>query len=91
MIPNPDFLAVVEANIPKDTQLVVGCAAGGRSQKACEALEGAGYATLANIQGGFSGKRDPAGNLEAKGWSDLGLPVATDGQQYADLAKKAGR
>ena len=32
--PNPDFLKVVEANVPKDAAIIVGCQAGGRSQRA---------------------------------------------------------
>ena len=33
-VPNPDFLAVVERNFPRTAKLVVGCQAGGRSQRA---------------------------------------------------------
>ena len=43
MEPNDDFLAVAEQVLPKDKKLVVGCMAGGRSQRACEILEEAGY------------------------------------------------
>ncbi len=94
MQPNPDFLAVCEAALTKDQKLVVGCAAGGRSQKACDLLASNGFTSLANIQGGFGGMRDPSGNLAAKGWQQHELPVsteATDEQAYAALAKKAGR
>ena len=42
-IPNPDFLKVVEANIPKDATVIVGCQAGGRSQRAAEMMAQAGY------------------------------------------------
>ena len=94
MVPNPDFLAVCEANFPKDVQLVVGCAAGGRSQRACELLQERGYPTLANIQGGFSGAHDQEGRVVAAGWADLSLPVSTEtgeGVGYTGLAKKAGK
>src|SRR3972149_5010103 len=36
MEPNEKFLEVVAANIPPDSQLIVGCRTGGRSQTACE-------------------------------------------------------
>src|SRR4029450_1350588 len=31
MLPNPDFLAVMQRHFPKDARLVVGCRSGGRS------------------------------------------------------------
>src|SRR5258706_9319282 len=52
---NPEFVAVAEKVLPKSTKLVVGCMAGGRSQRACEMLEEAGYADLTNVGGGFGG------------------------------------
>ncbi len=85
---NPDFLRVVEAALPKDTPLVVGCMAGGRSSRACEVLDRAGYTALHNIDGGFGGRRDPSGRVVQKGWVDLGLPVSKDtsaGTSYESL------
>ena len=55
MEPNADFLAVAEKALPKNKKLVVGCMAGGRSQRACEILEGAGFTDLTNVRGGFGG------------------------------------
>jgi rhodanese-related sulfurtransferase len=92
MAPNPDFLRVCLANFPKDTMLVVGCAAGSRSQRACEILEANGYSVVANIRGGFSGAHDPDGRVVAKGWAEQGLPVSTQaahGATYAALRVKA--
>ncbi|MBI3328999.1 MAG: rhodanese-like domain-containing protein [Nitrospinae bacterium] len=80
MMPNPEFLLTVEANLPKDAKIIVGCMSGGRSQFAAELLEDAGYQHIANMQGGFGGARDPMGRVIAQGWRDLGLPVeAGDG------------
>ena len=59
MTANPEFLPTVEANLPKDAQIIVGCMSGGRSQLAAELLERAGYQSISNMQGGFGGKRDP--------------------------------
>jgi rhodanese-related sulfurtransferase len=89
---NPDFVAVAEKVIPKDKKLVVGCMAGGRSQRACEMLEAAGYTNLTNVVGGFGGQRDASGTIVVKGWRDAGLPVSTDvgGKTYAEQKKKAG-
>ncbi len=89
---NDDFLPVVEKVIAKNSKLVVGCLSGGRSQRACEILEQAGYADLTNVVGGFGGQRDQSGTVVVKGWRDEGLPVSTDlGEStYAAMRKKAG-
>lgn len=90
--PNPDFLAVAAKALPKDRKLVVGCLAGGRSQRACEILAEAGYTDLTNVQGGFGGQRDGAGNVIVPGWRDSGLPISQElGEAaYAVLRAKAG-
>ena len=54
---NLDFVEVAEKVIPRGMKLVVGCMAGGRSQRACEMLEEAGYTDLTNVVGGFGGQR----------------------------------
>ena len=89
---NPDFVAVAEKVLPKATMLVVGCLAGGRSQRASEMLEAAGYADLTNVRGGFGGARDANGQVVIPGWRDAGLPVTTDlgDATYAAQRKKAG-
>lgn len=73
--PNPQFAEQVEAAIPKETKLVVGCAVGGRSAKACGILLDLGYQDVANIDGGFVGKNDPATGERIRGWREEGLPV----------------
>jgi rhodanese-related sulfurtransferase len=72
MTPNPDFLSTVQANFPADAKLVIGCQAGARSLKACEALAAAGYTNVTNVAGGFGGS--PRGEA---GWTQAGLPVET--------------
>ena len=91
-VPNPHFLTVVEANIPKEATVVVGCQAGGRSQRAAEIMEQAGYAQVSNMMGGFGGGQDQQGQAVV-GWQEAGLPVHTDngdGVSYSSLAQKAG-
>ncbi len=90
--PNPDFLKITEAAIPKDATIIVGCQAGGRSQRAADLMVQAGYTNVSNMMGGFGGGQDQAGNA-IPGWRDSGLPVSTDngdGVSYASLAAKAG-
>ena len=89
---NPDFLAVVEKILPKDVTLVVGCLAGGRSARACEMLEEAGYVELINVLGGFGGQRDQSGTVVVVGWRDEGLPISSEPveRSYQALRAKAG-
>jgi rhodanese-related sulfurtransferase len=61
------FLDNVKQNINKDNQVLIMCAAGGRSIIAANLLANEGYKTL-NVSDGFSG------NGEDPGWKNLGLP-----------------
>ena len=89
---NPDFVEIAEKVIPRDRKLVVGCMAGGRSQRACELLEAAGYSDLTNVPGGFGGARDASGQVVVMGWREAGLPVSTEvgDNSYQALRGKAG-
>jgi len=86
--PNDSFLAVAEKVLPQDKKLVVGCMAGGRSQRACDILEQAGYSDLTNVRGGFGGARDASGAVVVVGWRDAGLPVS---RELGDFAYRALR
>jgi rhodanese-related sulfurtransferase len=92
MTPNAEFLAVVRAVLPPDTELVVGCQSGKRSQMACEQLAAAGYSSLSNMTGGFGGARDPMGRVLAPGWLQSGFPQTADAGDgsYAALKGKSG-
>src|SRR5581483_1780401 len=61
MSPNEDFVAVVEANLPKDARLIVGCKAGGRSANTCQIMSQMGYKDVTNMRGGFMGAADRFG------------------------------
>ena len=64
---DPVFLERVKKNINKKKQVLVMCAAGGRSIVAANLLANEGYNTL-NVSDGFSG------NDQDLGWKNLGLP-----------------
>ncbi len=88
MRPNPEFLAVVQANFPRGTPMVVGCKMGGRSQQACEILASAGFEDVANVLGGWGG----APQMGHAGWVEAGLPVesaADQAREYDTLHQKA--
>ena len=88
MKPNPEFVSVVKANFPPDTQLLIGCQMGGRSQQACELLANAGFQDVANVLGGYGG----APQMGHTGWVTAGLPIETSAdaaREYPALQKKA--
>src|SRR5208282_1218333 len=89
---NPDFVKIAEKVLPKGKKLVVGCQAGGRSMRACEMLEEAGYTDLTNVVGGFGGQRDQTGAVVVAGWRESNLPVSTElgDASYESQRKKAG-
>ncbi len=93
MEPNTDFIKVVEAHVPRDTPVVVGCKMGGRSQMAADLLNGAGYVDVSNMQGGFGGARDRmTGEVIAPGWTQRDFPVETEVNErngYEVLKKSA--
>eukprot|EP00775_Hariotina_reticulata_P002057 gene2057-2378_t len=69
MIPNTDFLAQVQAQIPTDQGVIVGCQKGLRSLAAAEQLSRAGYKKIAWINGGFDTAKP--GNLETTNGRDI--------------------
>jgi rhodanese-related sulfurtransferase len=90
MVPNPDFQRVMQANFPKDSQLVLGCGAGPRSAQAAALLEASGYTSVVDMRGGFNGERDSLGRVAVPGWAAAGLPVeaVTPGGSYVELEQK---
>lgn len=91
MVPNPDFVSVMERAFAKDAKLVVGCKSGGRSKRAVAALEQAGFSELAELSAGFEGSRDAFGRA-VPGWLQAGLPVETglpEGQRYQDVQQRS--
>jgi rhodanese-related sulfurtransferase len=73
---NPAFLQVMEGLFSRDQKLVIGCAAGVRSLRACELLEQVGYACVVDQRAGMDGVRDPFGRVREAGWPAASLPVA---------------
>lgn len=76
---NAGFVDAVRGAFAPETPLVLGCAAGVRSARACEMLASAGFTRLVNMDGGFSGAPDGAGGLRMQGWAACGFEVVTGG------------
>ncbi len=91
MSPNPDFMRVVETVLSKEAKVVVGCLSGGRSLRAAQMLEAAGYQNVADQRAGFGGAKDPTGRVTEPGWAAENLPVETGRppqRSYSDLSKR---
>lgn len=94
MLPNPDFVRVVQANFAPDVALLIGCQMGGRSMRAAQMLSAFGFADVANVLGGYGGAHDPNGRTIDAGWAESGLPIEeapAAGASYDDLLAKADR
>jgi len=65
---DPGFIENVKKEINKESQVLVMCAAGGRSIIAASLLQNEGYIAY-NISDGFSG------NGHDLGWKNSGLPI----------------
>lgn len=93
LLPNPDFVRVMQANFAPDSKLLIGCQSGGRSARAAQILTTFGFTEVSNVTGGFGGARDMmTGRIADPGWAGSGLPVEMDtppGHGYQDLAAKA--
>jgi rhodanese-related sulfurtransferase len=93
LLPNPDFVRVMQANFAPDAKLLIGCQSGGRSARATQILTTFGFADVSNVTGGFGGARDAmSGRVVDPGWAASGLPVEMEtppGHGYRDLAAKS--
>ena len=67
MVPNANFLRVMEINFEHDSPLILGCQSGARSARAAEAMLAAGFSAVHNVTGGFGGARDDSGAILQKG------------------------
>jgi len=77
MTPNPKFLEIMKAHFAPDAKIITGCQAGGRSLRAARALVGAGFTNVIDQRAGWSGAKDPFGQVIEQGWSRAGLPTET--------------
>ncbi len=77
MMANPDFIAVMKANFPAGSKIILGCGSGGRSMRAAEKLIAEGYTGLFEQRAGWDGARNAFGAMIEPGWGRSGLPSAT--------------
>ena len=93
MVPNPEFLEVMQRCFGKNEQLVMGCRSGQRSLCAAEMLIQVGYTDVSNLFTGWEGTRDAFGRM-TPGWRAEGLPVELgkpDGLRYEDAKTREPR
>ena len=74
-VPNPEFVAQLEALASKDVPVMFLCRSGGRSHNAAIAAAHAGFAEAYNVLQGFEGDKGPEGHRNTLGgWRLAGLP-----------------
>lgn len=74
-VPNPEFVAQLEALASKDVPVMFLCRSGGRSHNAAIAATHAGFAEAYNVLQGFEGDKGPEGHRNTLGgWRLAGLP-----------------
>ena len=74
-VPNPGFVAQLEALASKDVPVMFLCRSGGRSHNAAIAAAQAGFAEAYNVLQGFEGDKGPEGHRNTLGgWRLAGLP-----------------
>ena len=72
---NDNFVAELQAAVPKGRPVLFLCRSGVRSVAAAKAATGAGYASAWNILGGFEGPPDEKRQRgKLGGWRHAGLP-----------------
>ncbi|SHH21878.1 rhodanese-like domain-containing protein [Massilia sp. CF038] len=76
-VPNPDFVAQLDAVANKDDVLLFLCRSGVRSRHAATLATQHGYANSFDILEGFEGDKDAEGHRKnVGGWCKAGLPWA---------------
>ncbi|MGF1510460.1 MAG: oxidative damage protection protein [Myxococcota bacterium] len=90
MIPNQDFVRVIEFLFPDRAQpIVTHCQMGGRGVRAAAELESLGYTRVVDMEGGFGGEVDEQGQVIHPGWKGAQLPVESgepDRRSYKAVA-----
>jgi len=79
MLRNPRFVRELEAKVGKDNIVLLLCRSGKRSADAASAAHKAGFTNVFNVQEGFEGDLDAAGQRgHHNGWRHSGLPWIQD-------------
>nr|WP_221929270.1 rhodanese-like domain-containing protein [Tepidiphilus sp. J10] len=75
LMPNPDFLTHLRAQVDPESLVMFLCRSGGRSDQAARVATAAGFTSCYNVLEGFEGAKDAAGHRgTVGGWKFHGLP-----------------
>jgi len=75
---NENFVRDLQARFRTTDVLVFICRSGGRSRKAAEEAQKAGFAEVYSVDEGFEGEKDEKGLRTVGGWRNRGLPSTYD-------------
>ncbi len=77
MVPNPEFLSVMQRAFPTDAPIILGCKTGNRSMRAARALIDVGFTRILEQRAGWAGAKGSFGEVVETGWSNASLPSET--------------
>jgi rhodanese-related sulfurtransferase len=78
LVANDHFVNDLRSRFKADDVLIFVCRSGGRSLRAAQAAQEAGYKKVINVKEGFEGKKDEKGLFSIGGWKSAGLPYTYD-------------
>lgn len=78
LVDNERFIEDIKTRFRSQDILVFICRSGGRSLKAAQAAQGAGFSKVYSIKEGFEGEKDGQGHRTVGGWKNSGLPYTYD-------------
>jgi rhodanese-related sulfurtransferase len=75
---NEHFIDDIKARYRTQETLIFICRSGGRSLRAAQAAQAAGFAKVMSVKDGFEGEVDSQGRRTVGGWKNAGLPYTYD-------------
>ena len=78
LVPNDHFVQDLQVRFKNDDTLIFMCRSGGRSLRASQAAQAAGFKKVINVTDGFEGRKDDQGRFTIGGWKPAGLPYTYD-------------
>lgn len=77
-VPNQNFVEDIKKRFNPEDKLIFICRSGGRSMRAAQLMNDAGYTSVINVNEGFEGRIDENGYRTLGGWKNRNLPYVYD-------------
>ena len=77
-VPNQNFVEDIKKRFNAEDKLIFICRSGGRSMRAAQLMNDAGYTSVFSVNEGFEGRTDEDGYRTLEGWKNRDLPYVYD-------------